>query len=140
MGVRAAIESGAAEQPGYQIDVSRAVVGRQVRSAQAAGLSVPRQSASVHASGPDAKPCTDITRCDIPFAWLSELVPYHAAPGLRRIDRMLLFFFVVWAVLLVGVCAVCAAGGRADEERDRWFDDVQRSGSGADKKGGRDAA
>jgi hypothetical protein len=53
---------------------------------------------------------------------------------------MLLFLLVVWAVLLVGVCAVCAAGGRADEERDRWFDDVQRKGPGPDKKRGRDAA
>jgi len=53
---------------------------------------------------------------------------------------MLLFLLVAWAVLLVGVCAVCAAGGRADEERDRWFEDVQRKEPGLDKKSGRDAA
>jgi hypothetical protein len=53
---------------------------------------------------------------------------------------MLLFIFVVWAVLLVGVCAVCAAGGRADEERDRWFDTIPKGEQGRDKTSGRDAA
>jgi hypothetical protein len=53
---------------------------------------------------------------------------------------MLLFLFVVWAVLLVGVCAVCAAGGRADEERDQWFDTVPKREQGPEKPSGRDAA
>jgi len=40
---------------------------------------------------------------------------------------MILFFLLcVWAVALIAICAVCAAGGRADEERDSWYTDFQR--------------
>jgi hypothetical protein len=89
--------------------------------------------------GPDATACSDTVTSDIAFACLSGLSSDDAAPGLRRIRPMLLFLFVVWAVLLVGVCAVCAAGGRADEERERWFDTVRRE-KARDKTDGRDAA
>jgi len=39
---------------------------------------------------------------------------------------MILFFLLcVWAVALIAICAVCAAGG-PDEERDSWYTDFQR--------------
>ncbi len=52
---------------------------------------------------------------------------------------LLLFLFTVWAVLLIAVCAVCAAGGRADEGRDRWYAELQKQKEGSDKTG-KDAA
>jgi hypothetical protein len=53
---------------------------------------------------------------------------------------MLLFILLaVWTVLLIAVCAVCAAGGRADEGRDRWYAEVQQRKAESDKAG-RDAA
>ncbi len=46
---------------------------------------------------------------------------------------LLLIILTVWAVLLTGVCAVCAAGGRADEGRDRWYAELQRQKEGSEK-------
>jgi len=39
---------------------------------------------------------------------------------------LLIILLAVWAVLLIAVCAVCAAGGRADEGQDRWYAELQK--------------
>ena len=52
---------------------------------------------------------------------------------------LILVLLTVWAVLLIAVCAVCAAGGRADEGRDRWYEELQRQKERSDKTG-KDAA
>jgi hypothetical protein len=38
---------------------------------------------------------------------------------------MLLILVLVWAALVVAVCAVCAAGGAADERSERWHAHLQ---------------
>jgi len=38
---------------------------------------------------------------------------------------MLLFLILVWAGLVVAVCAICAAGGAADEGREKWYAELK---------------
>jgi hypothetical protein len=52
---------------------------------------------------------------------------------------MLLIIVVVWAVLVVGICAVCAAGGVADDVTEELYADMQQEKDG-EKGGKRDAA
>ena len=59
--------------------------------------------------------------------------------GCARKLMLLFILLTVWAVLLIAVCAVCAAGGRADEGRDRWYGELQKRKAGSDKEG-KDAA
>jgi hypothetical protein len=35
---------------------------------------------------------------------------------------MLLTLLLIWAILVVAVCAICAAGGQADERSEKWHD------------------
>ncbi len=52
---------------------------------------------------------------------------------------MLLLLLFVWAGLVVVVCAVCAAGGMADEGREKWYAELKRKENpGADPE--KDAA
>jgi hypothetical protein len=53
---------------------------------------------------------------------------------------MLLVLVLVWAALLVAVCAICAAGGQADEEREKLYDKIQsEKGSGTSNRDAADA-
>ena len=52
---------------------------------------------------------------------------------------MLLLLLIVWVVLFIAVCAICAAGGRADEGRDRWYAELLKEKEKSDKAG-KDAA
>ena len=39
---------------------------------------------------------------------------------------MLLLLLIIWVGLVVAVCAVCAAGGAADESREKWYAELKR--------------
>ena len=87
-----------------------------------------------------ASDCRGVIKCGCTFAW-----PVQVESGQRGIrvapgSFMLLFILLtVWAILLIAVCAVCAAGGRADEGRDRWYAELQKRKDASDKAG-KDAA
>jgi hypothetical protein len=50
---------------------------------------------------------------------------------------MLLTGILIWAALAVAVCAVCAAGGRADERTERSYEELnKRKESAAGEKQG----
>jgi hypothetical protein len=52
---------------------------------------------------------------------------------------MLLILVLVWAALVVAVCAICAAGGVADEDTERWYSEIER-GRNSPEGSDRDAA
>jgi hypothetical protein len=39
---------------------------------------------------------------------------------------MLLLLFILWAGLVAAICAVCAAGGAADQRREKWHAELKR--------------
>ena len=60
---------------------------------------------------------------------------WSTAPGLRRPVAMLTVLLIVWAALVVAVCAICAAGGAADERREQWYAELKkRQDSAPDSK------
>ena len=100
-----------------------------------------RQSAGVRRGHGAAQPVAGwVIKYGCTFAWPVQVEAWQygirVAPGSFM---LLLFLFTVWAVLLIAVCAVCAAGGRADEGRDRWYAELQKQKEGSDKTG-KDAA
>ena len=86
----------------------------------------PAECGSQFGSGVGASGCSCVIRSGSPSGWPSRLCwtgnGTRVAPG----RTMILFFLLcVWAVALIAICAVCAAGG-PDEERDSWYTDFQR--------------
>lgn len=52
---------------------------------------------------------------------------------------LILLACVLWLVLVAGICAVCAAGGAADDQSEEWYAEQQRMKEAA-KPGKRGAA
>jgi len=40
---------------------------------------------------------------------------------------MLLLLLSIWAGLVVAICALCAAGGLADDGSERWYTELKRT-------------
>ena len=63
----------------------------------------------------------------------------HPAPGtaVAAPDCMLLVLVVaafVWAMLLLAVCAVCAVGGAADEQSEKWYHESRSAAEDVDQQ------
>jgi hypothetical protein len=41
---------------------------------------------------------------------------------------------LVWAILLLAVCAVCAVGGAADEQSEKWYRESRSAAEDVDQQ------
>ena len=40
----------------------------------------------------------------------------------------------VWACLIIAICAICAAGGAADEQSEEWYREHERTAEDVDQQ------
>lgn len=41
---------------------------------------------------------------------------------------------LIWACLIIAICAICAAGGAADEQSEEWYRDHKRTTDDVDQQ------